>query len=126
MLSEFKAFLLKQNILALALAVVVGTALNGLVKAIVDGFIMPVVSVITPSGDWQKATWNLGPLHFGIGLVLSALLNFIIVGFVAWRISKVLIRETPAAATRTCAYCRMTIDAAASRCPHCTSELART
>ena len=125
MLSDFKAFLLKQNILALALAVVVGTALNGLVKAVVDGFIMPVVSVITPSGDWQKATWNLGPLHFGIGLVLSALLNFLIVGFVAWRISKLLIRDTPTAATRTCAYCRMTIDAAASRCPHCTSELAR-
>src|ERR1043166_7836383 len=47
MLSEFKAFLLKQNILALALAVVVGTALNGLVKALVDDFIMPIVTYAT-------------------------------------------------------------------------------
>src|SRR4051812_46271846 len=116
MLSDFKAFLIKQNILALAIAVVVGTALNGLVKAIVDGFIMPIVSVITPSGDWQKAMWTLGPLHFGIGVVLAALLNFLIVGFVAWRISRAFIREAPTAATKTCEHCRMAIDAQATRC----------
>jgi len=124
MLSDFRAFLLKQNILALAIAVVVGTALNGLVKAVVDGFIMPLVSVITPSGDWQKSTWSLGPLRFGVGPVLAALLNFLIVGLVAWRISKAFIRDTPKAPTKVCEQCRMTIDVGAHRCPHCTSQLA--
>jgi large conductance mechanosensitive channel len=124
MLTDFKAFLIKQNILALAIAVVVGTALGGLVKAVVDGFVMPIVGVITPSGDWQKATWTIGPVHFGTGLVLAALLNFLIVGFVAWRISRAFIRETPTPATKVCQHCRMTIDAAATRCPHCTSQLA--
>src|ERR1043165_2332248 len=118
MLSDFKAFIIKQGILALAIAVVVGTALNGLVKAVVDGFIMPIISVVTPSGDWQKATWSLGPVHFGIGIVLAALLNFVIVGFVAWRITRAFIRETPTPPTKVCQHCRMTIDAAATRCPH--------
>ena len=123
MLSDFKAFLLKQNILALAIAVVVGTALNGLVKAVVDGFIMPVIGAIMPSGDWQKLTWTLGPLKLGVGPVIAALLNFLIVGLVAWRISRMFIKEEVKAATRPCPRCKMTIDASASRCPHCTSQL---
>src|SRR4051812_26443288 len=124
MLRDFRAFLIKQNIIALAIAVVVGTALNGLVKAVVDGFIMPLVSAVTPSGDWQKATWTVGSLHFGIGLVLAALLNFLIVGLVAWRIAKAFVRDEPRAPTKICDQCRMTIDAAAKRCPHCTTQLA--
>src|SRR5258708_16355478 len=95
MLSDFRNFLLKQNILALAIAVVVGTALSGLVKAFVDGFIMPVVGVIKPSGDWQKSTWSLGPLRIGVGPVLAALLNFLIVRLVARLISHGCIRATP-------------------------------
>jgi large conductance mechanosensitive channel len=46
--SDFKKFLLKQNILSLAIAVVVGAALGGLVKAMVDGFVMPIVGALTP------------------------------------------------------------------------------
>lgn len=121
---EFRDFLLKQNVFALAIAVVVGTALNGLVKSIVDGLIMPIVAVVTPSGDWEKSTWTLGPFHFSIGSVFAALLNFVVIGFVAWRISKLLIKpEAPKPATKTCDYCRSSIDALATRCPQCTSVL---
>ena len=121
---EFREFILKQNVLALALAVVVGAALNGLVKAIVDGLIMPIVAVLTPSGDWEKSTWNVGPVHFSVGAVLAALLNFGVIGLVAWRISKVFIRpEAAKAPTKVCDYCRSTVDALATRCPHCTSSL---
>ena len=124
MLSEFKAFLLKQNILALALAVVVGTALNGLVKALVDDFIMPIVTYATPSGDWQHAKLELGPVKLGVGDFAAALLNFVIIGFVAWRISKAFIKPDAKAPTKNCDFCKMSIDAAAIRCPHCTSQLA--
>jgi len=122
MLTEFKEFLLKQNVVALAIAVVVGTALNALVKAVVDDFIMPIIVAIGPGGEWQKATWSVGSIKFGIGDFLSAIINFIIIGFVAWRISRIFIK--PAAAAPKCRYCKMEIDAAASRCPHCTSQLA--
>jgi large conductance mechanosensitive channel len=83
MVNEFKDFLLKQNVIALAIAVVVGTALNTLVKSVVDGFIMPILLVVQPGGDWQTAKWTVGPFTFGLGGFLAALINFIIVGFVA-------------------------------------------
>lgn len=123
MWTEFKSFLLKQNIVALALAVVVGAALNKVVTAFVDDFIMPVVAVVTPGGNWRTATWNVGPFAFGVGDFLSAVLGFIIVALVAWRIAKFLIKDDPATPTKTCSYCRSKIDAQATRCPSCTSQL---
>lgn len=124
MIKEFKEFLLKQNIIALAIAVVVGTALNTLVKALVDDFIMPVIAAYGPGGEWQTATWDVGPVKFGIGDFIAALINFLIIGFVAWRIAKIFIKPEAEVPKKDCPYCRMSIDAAAIRCPHCTSQLA--
>lgn len=123
MLSEFKAFLLKQNIVALAIAVVIGAALNRLVQAFVDDFIMPIVAVAMPGDAWQAVTWNLGPVAFRVGDFLSAVINFLIIGFVAWRIARLLIVESAPTPTKACVYCRSTIDLAATRCPNCTSQL---
>jgi len=125
MFKEFKDFLLKQNVVALAIAVVVGTALNALVKALVDDFIMPIIVAMGPGGDWQKATWNVGSVKFGIGDFFAAVINFIIIGFVAWRISKIFIKPEAVAPVKNCPYCRMSMDPAATRCPHCTSQLAQ-
>ena len=122
MFKEFREFLLKQNVVALAIAVVVGTALSTLVKAVVDDFIMPLILYALPGGDWQKATWTLGRVKFGVGDFLAATINFIIVAFVAWRISKIFIK--PPGATKNCPFCKMSMDAAATRCPYCTSQLA--
>jgi large conductance mechanosensitive channel len=121
MMKDFKEFLLKQNVVALAIAVVVGTALNTLVKALVDDFIMPIIVAIGPGGEWQKATWDVGPVKFGVGDFIAAVINFIIIGLVAWRISKIFIKPPK---ERKCPFCKMSIDVAATRCPHCTSQLA--
>lgn len=127
MLSDFKSFLLKQNILALAIAVVVGTALNLVVKSIVDDFVMPIVGAVLPGGDWKTAVWHVGPVAFGIGNFLAALVNFLIVAFVAWRIARTFLEaEAAKPALKDCPFCRMAIDARAGRCPHCTSQLAAT
>jgi large conductance mechanosensitive channel len=125
MFKEFKDFLLKQNVVALAIAVVVGTALNALVKALVDDFIMPIIVAMGPGGEWQKATWSVGQVKFGIGDFFAAVINFIIIGFVAWRISKIFIKPEAVAPVKPCPYCRMSMDPAATRCPHCTSQLAQ-
>lgn len=124
---EFKAFILKENVLALAIAVVMGAAFGKVVQSVVDDFIMPIVGAIGPGGDWKTATLDIGSAKFGVGNFASVLLNFLIIGFVVWRVSKALIRPAPAAelpATKQCEFCRTTIDAAASRCSHCTSQLA--
>jgi large conductance mechanosensitive channel len=124
MVKEFREFLLKQNVVALAIAVVIATALNALVKAVVDDFIMPLVLFVAPGGDWQKATWNVGPIKFGVGDFLAAVINFLIIGFVAWRFAKIFIKPEPEKPKKNCPFCRMSMDAAATRCPHCTSQLA--
>jgi large conductance mechanosensitive channel len=124
MVKDFKDFLLKQNVVALAIAVVVGTALNTLVKAVVDDFIMPIVVAIGPGGDWQKATWSVGSVKFGVGDFIAAVINFLIIGLVAWRISKIFIKPAAEVPKRNCPFCRTSIDPAATRCPHCTSQVA--
>jgi len=122
---EFKAFLIKGNVLALAIAVVVGAALNNVVQGVVDDLIMPIIAAGTPGGEWAK--WETpGPVHFKLGHLLSVIVNFIIVGFVAWRLTKMFIKPEPAAAapaTKTCPHCRMAVDAAATRCAYCTSQI---
>lgn len=123
MWQDFKTFLIKQNAVALALAVVIGVALNTLVQAIVNDLIMPLITVATPKGEWQTATVDLGPFHFPIGHLGAAALNFLIIGFVAWRISKIITPE-PGPPPRVCQFCKQPVDVAATRCPHCTSQLA--
>lgn len=126
MWTEFKAFLVKANVLSLALAVIVGVAMGGLVTALVDDFLMPVVGALTPGGAWREIVIEIGPIRMLVGHFLGALLNFAIVSFVVWQISKAFIKPAPspeAPATKTCPFCRMSIDALATRCAHCTSQL---
>jgi large conductance mechanosensitive channel len=125
MLRDFRNFLMKDNFVALAIAVVLGAAVGKVVQAIVDDFIMPIVGAVTPSGEWQKATWSVGSVKFGIGDFVSVAINFIIIAFVVWRIAKLLEKPAPPPPlTKDCQFCRMSIDAQATRCPHCTSQLA--
>ncbi len=126
MWTEFKGFLLKQNVLALAIAVVIGAALGKVVTGIVDDFIMPIVGAIAPGGEWQKATLDLGPVKFGVGDFASVFINFVIIAIVVWKISKAFIKPEPAAAaptTKVCPFCKMNIDTTATRCAYCTSAV---
>jgi large conductance mechanosensitive channel len=125
---EFRAFLIKQNMLALAIAVVIGAATNDVVQGLVNDFIMPVVNAVAPTKAWQDLRFpSSGPVQFTYGHFLSVALKFAIVGFICWRLTLALIRpaksdEKPA--TRECPFCRVSNDARATRCAHCTSQLA--
>ena len=128
MWQEFRAFLIKQNMLALAIAVVIGAATNDVVQGLVNDFIMPVINAVSPTKAWQDLRFpSTGPVQFTYGHFLSVLLKFAIVGFVCWRLTLLFIKPpkpTEKAATRECPFCRQTIDARASRCAYCTSQLA--
>jgi large conductance mechanosensitive channel len=123
MWSEFKAFLLKENVIALALAVIIGGALAKLVAALVADFIMPVVAYAVPGGAWRTATWDVGPVRFATGDFAGVAIDFVIIAFIVWRISKALIKPKPTAPVKNCPFCRMSIDQAATRCAFCTSGL---
>lgn len=123
---EFKAFLIKENVLSLALAVVIGAALARVVTALVSDVIMPIVAFATPSGDWRATLWAVGPVKFGVGDLAGAIIDFVIIGFIVWRISKAFIKPRPAVAgpaTKPCPFCKMAIDATATRCSFRTSQL---
>ena len=96
MIGEFKAFLLKHGVIALAVAVVIGGAVQKLVAAIVADLIMPIIGALTPSGNWRTATLSVGAVKFGVGDFLGAILDFLIIAIVVFLIVKALVREKPA------------------------------
>jgi large conductance mechanosensitive channel len=125
---EFKGFIAKGNVVDLAIAVVVGGAFGEIVKAFVNGIVMPLVSYVLPAKmAWEE--WALGKLR--IGLVLGAALNFLVIAGVVFLVlvkllGAVLKRREEAAvvpATRTCPACLEAVPKAATRCKFCTSEL---
>jgi large conductance mechanosensitive channel len=88
---EFKAFLKEYGVIGLALGVIIGGKAGELVTSIVDGLLMPVIGMLLkPLGDnWQ--TVAVGP--FLIGKVIGALINFVIVAYFVFWVSKKLLKE---------------------------------
>ena len=88
-MGEFKAFLKEYGVIGLALGVIIGSKAGELVTAIVDGLLMPIVGMLLPSGDWQKLA--VGP--FQIGIVLAALIKFIVVAYFVFFVAKRILKE---------------------------------
>ncbi len=89
MQGEFMKFLKEYGVVGLAIGVIIGSKAGELVKAIVDGLLMPIVGLLLPGGDWQKLV--VGP--FQIGMVLAALINFTIVAFLIFMVAKKFMKE---------------------------------
>lgn len=126
---DFRDFLLKQNALVLAVAVVIGAAVGKVVSAIVEDIIMPVIGILIPGGEWRN--WELPLTHDAAGKVTNAikygdllgrLVDFSIVALVVFFVTKAILREKPPP-TKACPRCAETISAAATRCKFCTSDL---
>ena len=88
--SDFRVFLKEYGIVGLALGVIIGGKAGELVTAVVEGLLMPVIGLFLPNGTWQK--WVVG--EFKLGIVLAALINFIIVAYFVYFVSKRLLRES--------------------------------
>jgi large conductance mechanosensitive channel len=119
---EFRDFLLKTNMFALALGVVIGQAVGKVVSAMVDNLIMPLLNVVTPKDvPWRTWAPGVGPVRFGVGPVLAVLLDFVIVASVVFLVTKALIRQTAPPPTKKCPECLEAIHPDARRCKFCTS-----
>jgi large conductance mechanosensitive channel len=79
---EFMEFLQKYQVIGLAVAVVIGTAATKLVNSTVTDIIMPIIAVVTPSGDWQSSVLQIGPLKFLLGDYVGAIIDFVIIALV--------------------------------------------
>ena len=80
----FKEFILRGNVIQLAVAVIIGAAFTAIVNAIVQGIINPLIAAIFNADDLAAAVWQAGGVTFAIGLVLSAVINFALVALVVY------------------------------------------
>ena len=90
---ESIAFLKEYGVIGLAIAVIIGGKLNDLVTSIVNGILMPIVGFFVPGGAWRTATLDVGSVHFLIGPVAGALIDFLIVALMVFYFSKVVLKE---------------------------------
>ncbi len=127
LLAEYKAFLLKQNALALAIGVVIGATVTKVVSGIVDDLIMPVVGVLLPAAEWRNAQLPLiGNNAIKYGDFVGRVIDFVIVAGVVFLLVKLFLKEEakpPPPEMKSCPYCLESIPAAAKRCRACTSNL---
>jgi large conductance mechanosensitive channel len=134
MLKEFKEFLLRTNALALAVGVIIGAAVGGVVNSLVKDVLMPVIGLLVPGGAWEKASILLlkkkldgtaaDPIVYGS--FFGAVINFVIIAFVVFMITRALLKPAPAPPappTKECPFCKETIPAAASKCKACASNV---
>jgi large conductance mechanosensitive channel len=137
MLSEFNAWLVKANVLALALAFILGVALAAVVNSLVKDIIMPPVGLLLGGVDFNnlfidlsgkhpaslKAAQDAGLATLNYGVFINTVITFIIVAFVVFFIARTFVKPVP---TKACPRCGLDdLPMAATRCPHCTSDIPR-
>ncbi len=91
--SEFKEFLKKYQVLGLAVAFIIGAAAGKLVTALVTDLVMPIVGMVVPGGDWRTIVLQIGNSKFLVGDFLGALIDFLVVALVVFTIVKFIMKE---------------------------------
>src|SRR5579863_593061 len=144
--SDFKAFVMRGNVVDLAVGVIIGAAFGKIVSSVVDDILMPPIGRALGHVDFSNLFINLsdkGPFEtldaakkagaptLNYGLFINTVIEFVIVAFVIFLVVKQVNRfmpkpapPPPAPATKECPECLSTIPAGAKRCPQCTSVVA--
>jgi len=143
MIKEFKEFVVKGNVLDMAVGIIIGASFGKVVTSFVNDVMMPPIGLLLGKVDFSNLFINMsgrsfesladakkaGAATLNYGLFLNTTIDFLIVGFAIFILVRQvnrLKRQTPAAApvTRECPFCFTDIPVKATRCPQCTSTLA--
>ncbi len=144
MFKEFKEFVLKGNVLDLAVAVIIGAAFGAIVTSMVNDVVMPPIGLLLGQMDFKELFLSLNGQPYptlaaartaaapviAYGQFLNTIVNFLIVAFVIFLVVRTANRlQKPVAPafvppTKDCTQCFTAIPVPAKRCPHCTSQLA--
>ena len=145
-IAEFKKFIMRGNVIDLAVGVIIGGAFQSIVKSLVDDIFMPIISLATKGIDFSNwfialdgnkygtlaQAQEAGAAVISYGNFISAVINFIIMTFIIFLFVKAIntlaektkkAEEPAAPTTKKCPYCMSEIDIEATKCPHCTSSL---
>ena len=142
MLKEFREFVLRGNVVDLAVAVILAGAFGKIVTSFVNDILMPPIGMLLGGVDFSNLYISLdgqtyaslaaaqaaGAPTINYGIFLTTIIDFLIVAFVIFLIVRTMnrLKKAPApaeATTKECPHCFTTIPIRATRCPHCTSEL---
>jgi large conductance mechanosensitive channel len=149
MLKDFKEFVVRGNVVDMAVGIVIGAAFGAIVKSFVDDVLMPPIGLLLGNVDFSNLFITLkegakaagpyaslgaakaaGAMTLNLGVFINTVISFLIIAFAVFLVIKGINRlkreeEAPPAApdTRACPFCLSEIPLKASRCPHCTSEL---
>ena len=139
--SDFKKFVMRGNVVDLAVGVIIGGAFGKIVSSLVTNVLMPPIGLIMGGVDFKGLFINLSnkPVAsiaeaeaakipvIAYGLFLNSVIDFLIIAFcvfiIVQQISRLTPTPPPAPPERKCPFCLSTIDEKATRCPHCTSQL---
>jgi large conductance mechanosensitive channel len=150
MFKDFKEFTMRGNVVDMAVGIVIGAAFGTIVKSFVDDVLMPPIGLLLGNVDFSNLFVTLkegakaagpyaslaaakaaGAVTLNLGLFINTIISFLIVAFAVFLVIKGLNRmkreqEAPPAEpdTKECPFCFTAIPLKASRCPHCTSQLA--
>ncbi len=152
MIKEFKKFIMRGNMIDLAVGMIIGTAFNGLVSSLVNDIFMPLIGVVVGDTDFSNmyvllsklpadiaakpATLaeakELGLATLNYGAFITGLIHFFIMAIIVFlmvkamnKVAEIGKKPEPKAAptTKKCPFCFSEIDIKATKCPHCTSEV---
>jgi len=133
LLQDFKKFLMQGDIVALAVAVVIGTAFVAVVKALVADILTPIIALIFGKPNFGALSFTINSSHFAYGDFINAVIAFLAVAaavyfFVVVPVERVKARRRAGAEPdiKSCPECTSEIPFAARRCPQCTAVLAGT
>ena len=143
---EFREFIMRGNVMDMAVGVIIGGAFQKIISSLVDDIIMPCISVLTGGIDFNNkfvsldgssyatldAAKEAGAATLNYGTFITVVINFILMALVIFLFVKFMNnlsnkikkeKEEAPATTKICPHCKSEINIEATRCPHCTSEL---
>ena len=132
LLRDFRTFVLRGNLVDLAVAIVIGVAFAALVNALVKDLITPIIAAIAGKPDFSFLSFTINGSHFLYGAFINALVSFIVIAAVVFFLvvkpvnALMALRRTEPPVgpiTHDCPYCLSEIPIAARRCAFCTAEL---
>ena len=131
MLKEFKEFVMRGNVMDLAVGVIIGGAFGAIVTSLTDDIISPVLGIFGGL-DFRDLSVEVNGANIMYGKFITAIINFLIMALIIFLMVKGINKimslgkkkeEEAAPTTKVCPFCCTEIDIKATRCPHCTSEL---
>ena len=127
MLKEFRDFVMRGNVLDLAVGVIIGGAFGKIVTSLVADIIMPLIGLVMGGVNLSERALVIGSASITWGVFVQNILDFIIIALVIFLIVRAANNlrkpKTPEVTTKECPYCKSSIPLKATRCPECTSQL---